>query len=64
MRFLSQQLDPVGLDQNVDDESAAGLLLAVEAVTAVDEEGLRRQPVANRATRAAACHARRPSSMI
>src|SRR5262245_47190598 len=42
-----EQLDAVGLDQQVDDERAAGLPLAVEAVAAMDEERLGREPVAN-----------------
>ncbi len=42
-----QQLDPVGLHEQVDHERAAGLPLAVQTVTAVHEERLRRQPVAD-----------------
>src|SRR6185437_4272582 len=53
-RLLPEQLDPVGLDEDVDHERATGLLLTVEAVTAMDEERLRRQAVADRAARATA----------
>src|SRR5262249_17893399 len=48
------QLDPIGLDQEVDDERAPGLPLTVEAMAAVDEERLRREPVAHLTARAAA----------
>src|SRR5512132_16057 len=47
LRLSREQLDTVALDQQVDDERAAGLPLAIQAMTAVDEERLRRQPVAN-----------------
>src|SRR5207248_2861084 len=49
-----QQLHPIGLDQDVDDERASGLSLAVQAVAAVGDQGARGQPVANRSARAAA----------
>src|SRR4029450_10234221 len=52
LRLSREQLDPVALDQQVDDERAAGLPLAIQAMTAVDEERLRRQPVANLSARA------------
>src|SRR5581483_8638896 len=51
---LAQQLNTVGLDQQVDDERASGLPLAVQAVTAVDEHRLGCQAVANRSARATA----------
>ena len=47
-------LQAVGLDEQVDDEGAAGLALTVQAVAAVDDHRFRRQPVPNRAARAAA----------
>ena len=53
-RLAGQQLDAVGFDQRVDDERAAGLPLAVEAVTAVREERVRRQPIPNLSAGAAA----------
>src|SRR6185437_7640493 len=53
-RLAPEQRDTVGLDQEVDHESASGLALAVEAVAAVDEERIGGQPVANRTTGAAA----------
>src|SRR5262249_13513804 len=64
LRFLSQQLHPIRLDQDVDHERAPGLLLAVEAVTAVHEERLRRHAEAAGAPEATAGHVRRPSSTI
>jgi hypothetical protein len=48
-----EQLYAVGLDQQVDDESASGLPLAIQAVTAVREERIGRKPVANRSAGAA-----------
>src|SRR5207244_3693681 len=48
-----EQLHTVGLDQQVDDERASGLSLAVQAVTAVREERIGRKPVANRSAAAA-----------
>jgi hypothetical protein len=54
---LPRHLDPVALDQEVDHEGAAGLPLAAEAVAAMDEQRLRREPIANRAARAPAFHA-------
>src|SRR5262249_54784504 len=54
VRRAGQELDAVGLDQQVDHERAARLALAVQAVAAVRDERLIRQPVADRATRAAA----------
>ena len=48
-----EQLDPVGLDQQVDHERASGLPLAVQAVAAMGEERIGREPVANRAAGAA-----------
>jgi hypothetical protein len=52
LRLSSEQLDTVALDQQVDDERAAGLPLAIQAMTAVDEERLGRQPIANFPARA------------
>jgi hypothetical protein len=48
-----RDLDAVSLDQDVDDERATCLPLTIEAVAAVDEERVARQPVADRLTRAA-----------
>jgi hypothetical protein len=48
LRVARQQLHAVGLDQQVDDEGASGLPLAVQAMTAMDEERIGRKPVANR----------------
>src|ERR1700733_13752818 len=47
-------LDTVGLDQQIDDEGAAGLPLAVQAMTAMNEERLRRQAVSDGAACASA----------
>ena len=47
LRLSREQLDAIAFDQQVDDERTAGLPLAVQAMTAVDEERLGRQPVAN-----------------
>ena len=54
LRGPGEQFYTVGLDQQVDDESASGLPLAVQAVTAVREERIGRKPVANRTASAAA----------
>src|SRR5207248_103027 len=54
LRLAREQLDAVGLDQQVDDERAAGLPLAIQAVAAVREERLGRKPVANLSAPAAA----------
>jgi hypothetical protein len=48
LRGARDQLYTVGLDQQVDDESASGLPLAVQAMTAMREERIGRKPVANR----------------
>lgn len=53
-RLSLEDLHPVSLDQQVDDERAAGLALAVQAVTAMDEHRLRNQPVSNASARASA----------
>jgi hypothetical protein len=53
LRHSREQLHTVGLDQQVDDESASGLPLAVAAVTAMREERIGRKPVANRSAGAA-----------
>src|SRR5205809_2235807 len=53
MRDPGEQFYPVGLDQQVDDERASGLPLAVQAVTTVREERIGCQPVANRSAGAA-----------
>src|SRR5262249_42035330 len=45
LRLASEQLDAVGLDQEVDHKRASGLPLAVEAVAAMDKERLGGQPV-------------------
>src|SRR5207249_1682698 len=52
LRIVREQLHSVGLDQQVDHEGASGLPLAVQAMTAMREEWIGRQPVANRSTRA------------
>jgi hypothetical protein len=54
LRLSGEELDSIGLDQDVDDESAPGLPLTVQAVTAVDEERLGCKAVANRSAGAAA----------
>jgi hypothetical protein len=54
LRLPGEQLDAVRLDQHVDDERAPGLPLAVQAVTAVREERLRREPISNLTTGTAA----------
>jgi hypothetical protein len=48
LRHLPEQLHTVGLDQQVDNEGASGLPLAIQAVTAMNEERLGRKAVANR----------------
>jgi hypothetical protein len=48
LRVAREQLHTVGLDQQVDNECASGLPLAVQAVTAMREERIGRKPVANR----------------
>src|SRR5205807_76127 len=53
LRRVREQLHTVGLDQQVDDECASGLSLAVQAVTAMREERIGRKPVANRSAGAA-----------
>src|SRR5690349_20062864 len=53
LRLAGHDLDPVGLDKEVDDERATCLALAVQAVAAVDEERLARQPIAHRTARTA-----------
>ena len=52
-RVTREQLDSVGLDQQVDHESASGLPLAVQAVAAMREERIGCKAVANRPARAA-----------
>jgi hypothetical protein len=47
LRLTRQQLHVVRLDEEVDDERASGLTLAVEAVAAVGDQWLRGQPVAD-----------------
>jgi hypothetical protein len=54
LRLSGEELDSVGLDQDVDDESAPGLPLTVQAVTAMDDERLGRKAIANRSAGAAA----------
>jgi len=46
-RLALQEFDLVGLDQAVDGEGAAGLFLAVEAMTAMDEQRFAFQPIAH-----------------
>jgi len=53
-RLARQQLDAIGLDQQVDHEGAARLPLAVQAVAAMREQRLRGEAVANRPARARA----------
>jgi hypothetical protein len=50
LRIVGEEFDPVRLDEEVDDERAPGLPLAVKAVAAVNEERVGRQPVPNRST--------------
>jgi hypothetical protein len=54
LRRGGKQLDPVRLDQQVDDECAPGLPLAVQAMTAMNEQRIRCEPVANGSAGAAA----------
>jgi hypothetical protein len=54
LRVACQQRYPVGFDQQVDHEGAAGLPLAVQAVATVDEQRIRGKPVANLSAGAAA----------
>src|SRR5262249_29842307 len=53
-RFAGNELDPVGLDQRIDDEGAAGLALAIAAVTAMHEHRHRTEVVSDRAAGATA----------
>ena len=46
--LAAQQLHAIGLDQQVDHERATGLPLAVQAVAAVNEHRLGREPIADR----------------
>jgi hypothetical protein len=48
LRVAGEHLDAIGLDQQVDHECAAGLALAVPAVTAVREERLVGEAIADR----------------
>ena len=52
--FAGDQFDSIGLDEDIDDERAPGLPLAVEAVAAVCEQRFRREPVPNLSAGAAA----------
>jgi hypothetical protein len=54
MRCSLEDLHGVSLDEQVDDERAACLALAVQAVTAMDEHGLVHQPIPNSPARAPA----------
>ena len=53
LRLAGEELHSVGLDQEVDDERAAGLSLTVQAMTAMNEERIGGQAVANRSAGAA-----------
>jgi hypothetical protein len=53
LRIAGGQVDAAGLDQQVDDESASGLALAVQAVTAMREERIGCESVANHSAGAA-----------
>ena len=52
-RGSRKHLHAVGLDQQVDDEGAAGLPLAAQTVTAMREERVGCKPVTDRSARAA-----------
>ena len=52
VRLLSEELHAAGLDQRVDDERASGLPLAIQAVTAVHDQRVGGQAVANGSARA------------
>jgi hypothetical protein len=54
LRRCCEQLDSIGLDQQVDHERAPGLPLTIQAMTAVREERIGCQPVANLSARTAA----------
>src|SRR5829696_192548 len=66
LRRSREHLYAVSLDQQVDDESAAGLTLTVQAVAAMNEHRLRPEPVPDRAARASTvklnAHAGHPTS--
>jgi hypothetical protein len=51
LRDAREQLDPVGFDQQVDDEGTPGLPLAAQAMAAMREEWIGQKPVANRSAR-------------
>jgi hypothetical protein len=53
LRLAGEELHSVGLDQQVDDECAPGLSLTVQAMTAMREERVGCEPVADRSARAA-----------
>jgi hypothetical protein len=54
LRLAAEELDSVGLDQDVDDECAPRLPLTIQAMTAMDEERIGGKPVPNLSARAAA----------
>src|SRR5207237_7741486 len=54
LRLVGEKLHAFGLDEQVDDERATCLPLAVQAVAAVHEETLGRQPVPDRSAGATA----------
>ena len=54
VRRSREQLQMVSLDQQIDDEGAAGLPLTVQAVAAMNEHRFRAEPVPKRAARAPA----------
>src|SRR5438067_11128807 len=53
-RFARKQFDAIGFDNGVEHEGAAGLALAIEAMTAMHEHGHRCHPVFDGAAGAAA----------
>ena len=59
-RLAGEDLDTLGLDQEVDDERAAGLTLTVQAMAAMNEERVRREPVTNASARAPSFHGSAP----
>src|SRR5690606_7982027 len=56
LRLAPEQRDAVGLDQCIDDEGAACLPLAIQAMAAMNEHRLGGEHVAHRAARASARH--------
>jgi hypothetical protein len=52
--FAAKPLDPVRLDQRIQDKSAASLALAIQAVAAIHKHRCAREPIAHHAAGASA----------